>query len=83
MIVKMYENYGVLAHEYTPVYAYVPGEVSDQVSVDIPDEYKPYETEAGTICVTVKIRGEEVKADLAEALNHLGIAKKCNIEKIA
>lgn len=49
MVVKMYENYGVLAHEYTPVYAYVPGEASDLVSVDIPDEYKPYETEAGTI----------------------------------
>ena len=43
MIVKLFANYGVLAHEHTPQYNYNSNGVSDAVSVTVPDKYSPAE----------------------------------------
>ena len=41
MTIKMYANYGELAHEYTAIYAYAAGDAADLVSIDVPDKYQP------------------------------------------
>lgn len=81
MTVKMYANYGTLAHEYTPVYGWTPAEAYDRVSVEIPDEYQPYENTFGELCVHIPYRGEKIPMDFCEALNSK-LVKKCVITKI-
>jgi hypothetical protein len=56
MIVKIYANYGVLAHEKETVYTTAPHEyatVSEPVTVTIPESVTPRENEAGEIIVTL------------------------------
>lgn len=82
MKIKLYANMGELAHEYTPVYAYVAGGCSDLVSVDIPDRYNPAELASGTYSVTVPINGERCEMDVAEALTHYAqFRRACTIKK--
>lgn len=51
--VVMYKNYGILGHEGRPVYSLTRTDICDTVTVYIPAEYAPYETEAGNWCVTL------------------------------
>lgn len=56
MIVKIYANYGVLAHEKETVYTIAPHEnatVSEPVTVTIPESVNPCKNEAGEIIVTL------------------------------
>ena len=57
MKTTIYANYGVLAHEYQTVYtATAPhghAKVSEQVIVEIPDDFKPYHNEIGEVIVNV------------------------------
>lgn len=56
MIVKIYANYGVLAHEKETVYTTAPHEhatLSEPVTVTIPDSLNPCTNEAGEILVTL------------------------------
>ena len=54
MDVKIYANYGVLAHEKQPVYTTAPeatATVSEPFYIIIPDAMKPYVTEGGQIAL--------------------------------
>lgn len=54
MIVKIYANYGVLAHEKETVYTTVPHEhatLSEPVLIDLPASVNPRENAAGEILV--------------------------------
>lgn len=55
MKVKIYANYGVLAHEKETVYSTVPMDAvtRDALFVEIPDELEPAEAEDGSIIITV------------------------------
>lgn len=69
MKIKLYCNYGVLAHEKTWVYTYgEPHHQSDAYStviVSIPDDLQPYETNMGDVVVTL----DGAKYLLSEALS--------------
>ena len=54
MDVKIYDNYGVLAHEKQHVYTTAPeatATVSEPFYIIIPDTLQPYVTEAGEIAL--------------------------------
>lgn len=57
MKVTIYANFGVLAHEYQIIYtATAPhrhAKVAEQVTVEIPDEYQPYETATGEVALSL------------------------------
>lgn len=57
MKTTIYANYGVLAHEYQTIYTVTAphghAKVSEQVIVEIPDDFKPYHNEAGEVVVNV------------------------------
>lgn len=55
MRAKIYANYGVLTHEKQPVYTMYPidNELADELTVIIPNEYKPYKTVYGNVVVTI------------------------------
>lgn len=83
MKINLYANMGERAHEYNPVYAYVAGECSDPVVVDIPVRYSPAELSSGTYSVTVPINGEMCEMDAAEALTHYAqFRKACTIKML-
>lgn len=80
MTVKMYANYGTLAHEYTPVYGWTPAEAYDIVSVEIPDEYQPTTSEYGQLFVYLPYYKHPTPMEFSEALNN-NLVKKCVITK--
>ena len=54
MVAKIYDNYGVLAHEKKHVYTTAPeatASISEPFYIIIPDSMKPYITEAGEIAL--------------------------------
>ena len=52
MKIELYASWGVLGHEARPVFGEAPAsEAYDKVLVEIPDEFKPYETESGSIAL--------------------------------
>lgn len=55
MIISIYKSYGVLSHEKEPFYSYTApaSDIYDVISVEIPETFKPYETECDNICVTI------------------------------
>lgn len=72
MIINIYKSYGVLAHEKEPFYSYTApaSDIYDVISVEIPETFKPYETECDNICVTI---GKYPRL-LNEALTNVGDA---------
>lgn len=82
MTVKMYCNYGTLAHEYNPVYAYTADDCADLVTVDIPDKYQPFELALGGYAVVLPLMGEQCNVDLKDALNQFAFFRNaCTISK--
>lgn len=82
MIVKMYCNYGTIAHEYSPVYAYTANDCADLVTVDIPDKYQPFELALGGYAVVLPLMGEQCEVDLRDALNRFPFFRDdCTIKK--
>lgn len=82
MTVKMYCNYGTLAHEYNPVYTYTAGDCADLVTVDIPDKYQPFELALGGYAVVLPLMGEQCNVDLKDALNQFAFFRNaCTISK--
>lgn len=85
MTVELYANYGELAHEYTPVYAYTPNYAHDNVTVDVPDKYNLAERYLyGTIrdgySVEIPVLGGVTTMELCEALNYVPFFQKaCKI----
>ncbi len=69
MEAKIYANYGVLAHEKQPVYTTIPivDELADELTVIIPDEYEPYMSVCGNICVIV----DGLRYTLSEAMMNI------------
>ena len=52
MKVELYANWGVLGHEARPVFTPVPiSEAYDRIQVEIPEEFKPYQTESDEIAL--------------------------------
>lgn len=47
MEIKVYANYGELGHEKLPCYRTVKGDISEEKTVIIPDEFKVYENQFG------------------------------------
>ena len=86
MTIKLFANYGVLAHEHTPQYNYNSNGVSDAVSVTVPDKYSPAERLLYGVSygysVTLPINGGTVDLDLCDALNHdPAFRRSCTIVK--
>ena len=86
MTIKLFANYGVLAHEHTPQYNYNSNGVSDAVSVTVPDKYSPAERLLYGIpygySVTLHINGGTVDFDLCDALNQdPAFRRACTIVK--
>ena len=55
MTYKLYESYGVLAHEKTPIYSdQIPAsDAYNVITVDIPDEYPLSENAAGETLIDI------------------------------
>lgn len=74
MQVKIYANYGVLAHEYQTIYTYgvehCHAVTSDIVTVDIPDDLISGENYTGD--PLLKLPGTKFLWPLSEALSHYG-----------
>lgn len=53
----IYANYGVLAHEHQIIYTannpHRHADVSERITVEIPQKYNPYETVSGEIALSV------------------------------
>lgn len=83
MTIKMYANYGELAHEYTAIYAYVAGDAADLVSIDMPNKYQPAELTNGGYSVVIPVDGEPCEMDIKDALNHFApFRRACTITKL-
>lgn len=71
MEIKIYANYGVLAHEKEPVFTVgcpIEENLADELTVIIPDEFEPYEAQYGAIALTLSGR----KYLLREVLTNRG-----------
>jgi len=57
MKATIYSNYGVLAHEKQTIYTadnpHMHADFAEKMTVIIPDEYEPYETESGSVALSV------------------------------
>ena len=57
MQAKIYANFGVLAHEYQIIYTatapHCHAKASEQIVVEIPEEYSPYETVTGEPALSI------------------------------
>lgn len=68
MKINCYANFGELAHEKLPVYATVKGEVSEQVTLIVPDGVTVSENEAGQ--KLVEMPGSKYTYLLSEVLTN-------------
>lgn len=79
----MYCNYGTLAHEKAPVYAYVAADCANLVSVEIPEKYHPAELLMGGYSVELPLMGESVEVNLKDALNKFVFFREsCKIKNL-
>lgn len=51
MITKIYACYGILGHEKETVYSVTPSDICDEITVEIPEDMRPYVTMTGDIAV--------------------------------
>lgn len=61
MKTKIYACYGILGHEKEIVYSVTPTDICDEITIEIPESVKPYETVTGSIAVMLPSRMGEKK----------------------
>ncbi len=64
-IIKIYANYGVLAHEKTTVYTYAnnASEIYDEIYIEIPEGFKVYEQADGIGIILSADKGYDYTVD--------------------